>query len=450
MKEKFFLIVLVFIHLFIISKLVFFPYPELFIYPFLAKGGLLPYKDIFDQHFPSFLMLPFNFYDLGLTSVVSAKLFLTGSVALSHLLIFVLSKKIFGKSLFLVPNLFFVLFQVPFDGRVLWLDSFLAPILLLSFFGLYKFFEKERVEFLVLSGLALGLAFFFKQIILPLILALAIYLYFKTKSLKKVLVFSFFSFLPLGFLVIWILKKDLLQDFFYWTFRFNFEVYAKMAKKLPSPRQVLAVFYLFIPCLWTLLGGIKRKFAVPMFLFLLLPLVGAITRFEFIHIQPAIPFAALFVGSFVASLNKKTRLIFAAYGFLGIFLFATYLRGHVGSEVYFFDEVTFKTAQKVKELTRSDERIFIMGSQPILYPLSQRLPAGRVFTVNVFWNMVVAQDRILDGLERDIPKVVVRDTSSIIDGKKVIDFSQKINSFIEERYIKIDQIGANEILIPKK
>jgi len=29
-------------------------------------------------------------------------------------------------------------------------------------------------------------------------------------------------------------------------------------------------------------------------------------------------------------------------------------------------------------------------------------------------------------------------------------FSQKINSFIEERYIKIDQIGANEILIPKK
>ena len=127
-----------------------------------------------------------------------------------------------------------------------------------------------------------------------------------------------------------------------------------------------------------------------------------------------------------------------------------FYKGHLGNDVYFFDSDTVSTAKKVSEQTTPNEPIFVLGSQPVIYSISQRLPAGKVFTVNVFWNMEVAQDKILDGLERDIPKVVVRDTSSIIDGKKVIDFSQKINSFIEKRYIKIDQIGANEILILKK
>ncbi len=59
------LLFIILIHIFITFKLIFFPYPELFIYPYLTNHGLLPYKQILDQHFPGLMFLPINFNNLG-------------------------------------------------------------------------------------------------------------------------------------------------------------------------------------------------------------------------------------------------------------------------------------------------------------------------------------------------------------------------------------------------
>src|SRR4030042_3449261 len=116
------LIILIAVHLLLLSFLKFYPYPELFLYPFLAKNGLLPYKQIFDQHFPSVLMFPFNIYDLGLRSPESAKLFLYGTVALTQVVMFKIAKRLSGKvGIALLACFLYLVAQPLFEGYILWI-----------------------------------------------------------------------------------------------------------------------------------------------------------------------------------------------------------------------------------------------------------------------------------------------------------------------------------------
>src|SRR3989338_3479932 len=61
-------------HILILSKLIYFPYPELFIYPYLTNHGLKPYSQIIDQHFPGLMFLPLNLDNLGMTTPEIARI----------------------------------------------------------------------------------------------------------------------------------------------------------------------------------------------------------------------------------------------------------------------------------------------------------------------------------------------------------------------------------------
>ena len=74
MLSKLILVLILITHVFILTKLVFFPYPELFIYPYLTNHGLKPYSQILDQHFPGLMFLPINFDNLGMNNEVSARI----------------------------------------------------------------------------------------------------------------------------------------------------------------------------------------------------------------------------------------------------------------------------------------------------------------------------------------------------------------------------------------
>jgi len=88
------------VHLFVLTQITFFPNSEMFIYPYLTNSGLLPYKQILDQHFPGLLFLPINFDNLGMRTPKDALLWQMAVVAITHLFIFILAKKVLGKSKF--------------------------------------------------------------------------------------------------------------------------------------------------------------------------------------------------------------------------------------------------------------------------------------------------------------------------------------------------------------
>lgn len=444
------LFIIIFIHLILLYSLYFFPYPELFVYPYLAENGLLPYKQIFDQHLPSFLMMPLNFYDFGLRNETTAKIFLLVSVLVSHGVIFAISRILFkGKRLIFLPNILYLLTQPLFEGYVLWVDTFLAPLLLFSFYLSLRLFKEEKKIPPFLLGLFLGLTLFFKQVMLPLVLGVTVFLYLKGKSTKSLGLILLGITLPLAFTFLWILKRDIFGEFFYWTLSFNFKVYADMAKKLPSLSQLLRFLIFWIPPLAWAFTKLKNRYIFLLLMFSVLSLFTAFTRFEFIHLQPSLPFGIL-ISSYLFFSSTNWRKPYFALMLIFVFVWWSFLlKNLLFKPSYLFTQDVLNVSEKINSITKDGEKIFVLGTQPIVYPLSGRYPAGDVFSVNLPWNMKVAEERIYNALQGDPPVAVVRDSSTSIDGQKVIDFTPKINSFISDNYRQIDKIGENEILIVK-
>src|SRR3989344_7400218 len=111
LRLKYILILLMFIisiHLLLLSNLNFFPYPELFIYSYLTKQGLLPYSQIFDQHFPGIMFFPVNLATLGIDTVNEMRILHLTLVVFTHMLLFVVGRKLFKSSFYaLISNLLF-------------------------------------------------------------------------------------------------------------------------------------------------------------------------------------------------------------------------------------------------------------------------------------------------------------------------------------------------------
>src|SRR3990167_11274587 len=94
------LFLIIITHIFLLSKLVFFPYPELFVYSYLTKQGLIPYKQIFDQHFPGIMFFPVNLATLGIDTPQEAQILHLGIVILTQVILFVIGRKLFKSNLY--------------------------------------------------------------------------------------------------------------------------------------------------------------------------------------------------------------------------------------------------------------------------------------------------------------------------------------------------------------
>jgi len=117
--KKWFLPVLIFAHLLYLQALTFYPYPELFTYPYLVTKGFLPFRDILDQHFPTLLDLPINLWTLGMQTELSAKLVFFALIALTHVLIYSIARKIVKEETFaIVPNLCMLLCSLFLMGQL--------------------------------------------------------------------------------------------------------------------------------------------------------------------------------------------------------------------------------------------------------------------------------------------------------------------------------------------
>ena len=126
------LIFIILTNILVLSKLNFFPYPELFVYPYLTNHGFVPYRDILDHHFPGLMFFPFNLGNLGMDTPIAARFLQYGVVIITHIVLYLVAKKFLGKKAILA-NIFFALWQPFFEGWVLWIDSFLPLILLPAF-----------------------------------------------------------------------------------------------------------------------------------------------------------------------------------------------------------------------------------------------------------------------------------------------------------------------------
>ncbi|MBU1000395.1 hypothetical protein KKE78_03310 [Patescibacteria group bacterium] len=429
------------IHVFVLTKLIYFPYPELFIYPYLASHGLKPYAQILDQHFPGLLFLPVNFNNLGMNTPEIARIWSIVAVILIQVILFFVSSKILkSKTKALLVNILYLIWQPFFEGWILWIDSFLPLLLLPAFY----FLHRGRA---FTAGALMGLAICFKQTIIPLSFFALVYFFLQTRSFKKPFRFLGGLLIPVGAMVAYLIGIGVFFDFWYWTVVFNLTTYAQFGRGGgPSLAHFSRVFLVFGSA-FLIIKKIKSQEAQVLLIFLIGTLLGLSTRFDFVHFQPALPFA-LIAFVFVLGQLRGFKLLGIAffYSLILIWWLTIFYKGHLGDRVISFDSGTRKLAVKIKENTIPGEKIFIYGALPHLYQMSATLPPGDIFVFQFPWFLKVAQNRILEGIMKDRPKIIVSDRTVIIEGVKIIDFAADIDQYIGRNYQKFDNVGTTDIL----
>ena len=439
------------IHLLLLSNLNFFPYPELFIYSYLTKQGLLPYSQIFDQHFPGIMFFPVNLATLGIDTVNEMRILHLTLVVLTHILLFLVSKKLFKSNIYsLLTNFLYFVWQPFFEGYVLWIDSFIPVFLLSSMYLLME--NKINDTRYVFSGVFIGVAMLFKQVVLPTFALVSIYLYFK--SGKQ----TFYKFLigfsiSLVFLFIYILSTKAVSDFIYWTFTFNLTTFSDMGRKLPLFIDLIKVIPVFgaatICVLYFLINRLKSNIILSGLLML-----GSFTfvyaRWDYIHLQPALVFAVIILVYSLKLLTKATKILtIIVYLPVALYLLIPFYRANMGSRVLFFGEFEQKISEEVLKLANPGDSVFAFGTTPHLYQLTKTIPPGNVFVFQFPWFMKIAEEKVYQGILQDPPKVIVRDKNSEVSDMNLVKFMPKISQYVETNYIIVNKVDTIDILIPK-
>lgn len=448
--QYFLLGLILLVHAFLLTKLIFFPYPEFFVYPYLTNAGLKPYSQIMDQHFPGLMFLPVNFDNLGMNDEFSARIWLMVIVSITQLLIFFVSRVIFknGKKA-LAVNLLYLIWQPFFEGWVLWIDTFLPLFLLPAFYLTYKTVRIDKVNFKLpfLLGLFLGLAIIFKQIVIPLAFLVFLYLLWEKRNLKIAANFLAGLLLPIGVMTYYFFSIGVLKDFWYWTVTFNLTTFARFGKKAPFFSGVARVG--FATAFSFLAIFLKdKKLAQVLGIFIIGSLMAIYARFDFVHFQPALPFILITTVAGFSEIWKQkwARFILAGYLAVIVWWLSIFYSGHLSGKVMFFDAQTKEIANKIKQYTKAGDKIFIFGAVPHLYQMSKTLPAGDLFVFQFPWFVLVTEEKFLEGLKKDDPEIVVSDRTVEIEGQKITEFAKGLDEYILANYETIDSIGTTRIM----
>ena len=438
-------------HLALLSKLTFFPYPEFFIYPYLTNIGLLPYEQILDQHFLGLMFFPINLATLGFdTPQEFLKLHLS-IVLLNQFLLFTLTTKIFKtkKAGFLASFLYFLL-QPFYEGNVFWIDSFLPSIFMLSALFLILFFETKKTKHLILSGLTVGFSLILKQVALPLIGVLFIYIALKT-NLKKAIPWGFFACLFTLIMLVHVISLGVFDSFFYWTVTFNLTTYRELGRKFASISQLIGYSFIFLPAI--LIGFVswfrKSVNSKIIIIFMLFSLLFAFARFDYIHLQPSLPFAIIIFTSLLIYLPKalSNSIVIIFVLITSNFLLQNTIFWKTGG-IRFFGQKEQKLITEVYKYASEGDTIFSQGTTPHIYTLTNTRPPGDVFVYHFPWFLVEAEEKLLKGLTQDPPKVIIQDNTASVDDNNLNKFMPNINKYISKNYTKINEIEDINVLIP--
>jgi len=183
------------------------------------------------------------------------------------------------------------------------------------------------------------------------------------------------------------------------------------------------------------LWGVNLKFKLSwkislLSLWFLLALFGALLSarpYPHYLIQPAVP-AALLLAAFLTDKTKIAKIAIgaqivvglSAYLYIGFWNYSVlpyyqnFVSWTVGNKTQaeyfsFFGEQsgrTYKIAEYIRRTTFSEDKIFIWGDDPYIYPLSQRLPAGR-YTVAYHVIDFNAYDETAVAITIQKPKIIV-------------------------------------------
>ncbi len=403
---------------------------EFTLYPYLTAHGFLPYRDIIDQHFPTLLFGPFSlptFLTANPWPLLAVFLFV---LCLTDILFYasLVRYKVARPAIWLV---LYLLSSVYFSGNVLWLETFINLLLTLWFF--LSFSKLSSAKFV--SGLLVSQILLLRPTIFPAIVFLVLGL-----SLSVTPLFLVGLFIGLLLPGIYLVRYNLVSDFYRLAIDFNQHIYPREAFLLPVKRQIIYLLFWLSPTVYFLLKKKRILLLISLtFLFFLI-----FPRFGFEHLQPLFLCATLFWA--LSSPKQKMLIYFFIFALFVLSLISS-IRHPYGN--YFLNPETENVSAIVKALPGQD--IYLLGASDLIYPLSGKLPPHFTYLPSLPWyfSQKDFRDRVIDSLSDKNTPVLV-DYNAEVDGSNVLDSSNEVFKYIRMNFAPGEKIGHYQIFIPIK
>jgi len=424
---------IIILHILILLQTVFWPAAEFRILPYLTAKGLVPYKDIIDQHFPGIFFFPINLFTIGLANPLGLRLMQIFIVASTHVAIYLITRKLKNSGRYsFYSNIMYVFAQTLFEGYVLWIDSFISPLVLISYLLLISETKGAGFRLTFLSGIFLSLALLFKQLIVLVFGLVFIVLLLFRANKKRIFMFALGFVLPVIFMLIYFSSRQLMNDFFYWTIIFNSKVYPEYAFRLPTLKEILILFVITAPFIvLTVREYIKEKRRNILFLsaYALPLLIFIYGRYDFVHLQPFIPFACIFIS--IGPFLKRPRFHYAFAYLLIFILMCTLQLSKLGEYTTFIENTHELSIREINRLNNEGFTIYL-DSHHELYQLTGTFPYNYKYVPKLPWYLDKEKNIFSESFFIKRPDLLM-----ILNNT---DKSSEIYEFAETHYTKVKSV----------
>lgn len=348
------------LHLFLLFKTTFTAWPEMFSFPYLFNNGYRFYSDFVHPYPPVLTMVLASVFSVFGYSVLALRLVTYFLIVVADVLVFLIVLKTSKDHVTAFLSLIFYLFAQTFlEGNMLWFDTALVVPLLFAYWA-HVYGRKGVWSSLLIASLI-------KQTALLYTLAYgALSLIQKRKSEIRKIVFVFF--VGWGGLFLYLLLTNSLHDFILWNFYYPFTQWPGFPGYVSfalTKRDLLLVMLVSVP---VVIAFLKRKF-FPVVLYVV-ALISIYPRFSFFHMQVALCFAAICMGS--SPLKRIEKVLVSVF----VALFIIYLlKGSVSyGDIRFYSGSDIKLSSQIQTEIPPGSSVYLLNVPSQHYVLTHTLP----------------------------------------------------------------------------
>ncbi len=407
------------LHIVGLINLKFTAWPEMLLWPYLMIKGWLPYQDIAIAHTPNLIFALKYFMGFFGVGILQLKLFTWLLIILTDVIFFFVIRKLFILRGFYdktkpkndfnkkvtISLLAFIFWQMYFDGNGLWFEIAVLPLSIILF---YLFYKKK----FFLSGLVFAFAFFTKQTAVWFLLPVIYQIFFFEKNKKEILIkfiLGVGSVSLILLLAFWIV--GILPSFYRWAINFGIFTLPRSQGQIQFP-ALRPLFVALFPFLVFLPGLFKKdKKIINLLVWAFAGGFAAYPRFEFFHIQTAIPFLAIATSIFfVDAVKFRYQNLFNGFYLAAcLLLFSGFFIRNISEGTRFYDTDVKELQEFIVKNTVQGQKIFIMNYWDNLYPLTDTLPATRPWIPQLGWYVEQpgVQEKMVEELKREQPELVI-------------------------------------------
>lgn len=369
MKRVLPILIIIFLHIFLLTQTRFTVWPEMILYPWLLNNDFKLYQNIINPYFPFLSLILSGVFRLFGESVTTLKIFTYLIIVIYDLIIYLIVFRFTKNNIKSLLILFyFILVQVSFGGNGLWFELFLAPIVISSLALFY--FGRSNLQ-IILASTLMSLSILTKQNSALFLLPIIIY-FINQKEYKRILLSVTAMFLSALPVFVFILSQGIFYDFINWTIKLPLNM-SKVPGfvSLPSNRQFLLLLFLLLPALLILKRDFKRKYF--WIIAAAISSLFAFPRYEDFHLQVLIGFSAILL----AFVSKRAILVFLIVGFL---LSSRTIVKNWQVPDRFIDQDLHKAVEIIKPLNS----VYLLNSPELAYFFADKLPP-KIWATNFPW-----------------------------------------------------------------